>query len=42
VRLNDQLVAPLAVVIRMRDGLITHSVFHLSDADLLEDLGLLP
>ena len=41
VRLGDQIVAPLAVMIRLRDGLITQSRSYLTDTDLLKDLGLL-
>jgi len=39
--LGDQMVAPLAVVIRLRDGLITESRSYLTDTDLLKNLGLL-
>jgi hypothetical protein len=38
---GDELVAPLAVMIRVRRGLIVESVSYLSDTDLLRDLGLL-
>jgi ketosteroid isomerase-like protein len=38
---GEQLVAPLAVMIRLRGGLIVESVSYLSDADLLVELGLL-
>ena len=39
--LGDQMVAPLAVMIRLRDGLITQSRSYLTDTDLLKDLGFL-
>jgi len=39
--LDDQPVAPLAVLIRIRDGLIMESLSYLSDSELLHELGLL-